>query len=205
LHLELHFALLSRSQLIAFTPNFFSDDDYKRKLGERFFDASVGGHIRHSCDHFQNLVNAHDHYSKATTPPLILTTFSYDERSRETKVQSERGEALKVIDRMVLVVPSLVLDTDILIGFLAAETNPMETFSVESTVARELTFVAHHGIHHLATISLMMDHMNYKLESSSCIGKAPSTVQFESRRAKVLSGEELEAEWVVDPHEPFPK
>jgi hypothetical protein len=176
-----------------------TDADFKRGL-DGFFGSSVGGHIRHSCDHFQNVLLAHDYYCNQTLAETTTTpelTFSYDERSRATSVQSQRGEALKAIDAMVVKVPTLALDTRIVIGFLAAETEPMETFSIQSTVARELSFVAHHGIHHLATIRLMMDRMAYKLDATSNIGKAPSTVQFEgaatpSPKSPLWSGPEAE-------------
>lgn len=45
--------------------------------------------------------------------------------------------------------------------------------SIDSNVLRELSFVAHHGVHHIATMKLMMDHMNYSNLPS--IGIANST------------------------------
>ena len=36
-----------------------------------------------------------------------------------------------------------------------------EYISIDSSALRELSFVAHHGVHHIAMMKLMMSYMNY--------------------------------------------
>ena len=54
-----------------------------------------------------------------------------------------------------------------------------ESVEVPSTVLRELFFVAHHGIHHAATIKSLILHHHGNVAAAMAdgtIGRAPSTV-----------------------------
>ena len=44
-----------------------------------------------------------------------------------------------------------------------------------STVARELSFVAHHAVHHLSMMKLMLKEQGYHVDED--VGKANSTVK----------------------------
>lgn len=58
-----------------------------------------------------------------------------------------------------------------------------EEFGLESTVARELGFAAHHAIHHMAVIKMIaVGHLKIPVDSlPSDFGRAPSTVHHDAR------------------------
>lgn len=151
-----------------------TDDDYRKKL-DVFFGASVGDHIRHSVNHFETLLSAAKHSGGG------LEVHNYDKRCRNTLMESERKIALQIIDEIATSLPRLRMDTSIHIGFVAASEadETFEEYGMQSTVARELSFVAHHSVHHLSTIRLMMNHLNYPCNFDDNIGKAPSTLRFD--------------------------
>lgn len=50
-----------------------------------------------------------------------------------------------------------------------------------STLHRELIFVAHHSIHHLAMIKLILTHMKYDQNIINNLGLAPSTMLYKKQ------------------------
>lgn len=153
------------------------DGDYKQKI-ESFYGASVGQHIRHSVNHFETLLSA----SKQSWGYDTEKVFNYDNRSRDTLLESDRETALRTIDGLASALPKLHLDSFVNIGFVASgKDESFQEYAMRSTVERELAFVTHHSIHHLSTIHLMMKHLNYP-EVDSTIGKAPSTMRFDAQK-----------------------
>jgi uncharacterized damage-inducible protein DinB len=122
-----------------------SPDAYRaRPLPE--VSGSIGEHVRHCLDHVDALVSA-DRSSD----------LSYDRRRRGTAVETDPAAALRSIQ---------LLRIKIAVGrWSAAAHEPIfvsSTISCDgdvatgmSTLAREITFVLNHTIHHQATIGLL--------------------------------------------------
>lgn len=139
-----------------------------------FYNASVGGHIRHILDHYQRVV-----YS-GQNPSLVL---NYDERKRDTLIESNLHAAVDAIDDMIKVIPSLDMARSVEVSFMGDD-KTFEAYTMRSSVERELSFVAHHGVHHLATIKMMMCSLGYSFAADSTIGVAVSTVKDNVEREK---------------------
>mmetsp|Transcript_23082 Transcript_23082/g.39040 ORF Transcript_23082/g.39040 Transcript_23082/m.39040 type:complete len:191 (+) Transcript_23082:150-722(+) len=145
------------------------------------FNASVGGHIRHSLDHFSILLSR----DFAAASPLDVV--DYDIRDRNTDIETNKDSAiaktcalLTTLDDM-FASPSAaqLMATPLTVRFVGDAASG-ETYSAPTSLAREMSFVAHHGIHHLATVKLMMQRMNYELGDG--VGKAFATIQHEQEQ-----------------------
>ena len=143
--------------------------------------ASIGMHIRHSMDHMELAV-------LAAGNPEENTELHYDLRVRGGTLESDMDMAKK----RILDVSDFLKDLDALSEkestlemvalrptkanfFLAAE--PTE-YKLPSTLGRELGFVAHHAIHHMAMIKLIAtNHAGLdEKDLPPDFGRAPSTV-----------------------------
>jgi hypothetical protein len=76
----------------AYLISIISNNDYSRKI-PKFHNASVGQHIRHSLDH----------YDKVLGEGLNDNQFciNYDERDRDTLVETDKTKALEKIDILI--------------------------------------------------------------------------------------------------------
>jgi hypothetical protein len=148
-----------------------SDVDYSKRV-EMIYNATVGGHIRHSINHFQTLlisIEQKDASPSTSSPP------NYDARSgeRNSEVEQNRTYALGVISSISETVSELETAHAIAIGFVGIvppsssgvgnQQQSYQYYSMDSTVLRELSFVAHHAVHHLAMIKLVMQQLDYRL------------------------------------------
>lgn len=143
--------------------------------------ASIGMHIRHSMDHVELAVLAAGH-------PDENSELHYDLRVRGGTLETDMDEAKKRILNVADVLKDIdklsesesALETVALrptkaTFFLSAE--PTE-YHLPSTLGRELGFVAHHAIHHMAMIKLIATN-HAGLDDSDLppdFGRAPSTV-----------------------------
>lgn len=168
--------------------------------------ASVGGHVRHSLDHFEKLVTAagqtdpadvpaatpsgvtaEDVDAAATAAPVVR----YDRRVRGGSIEKDPTAAIQVISSLLEELqalprgPSLrakrVAPTFMLGG--GGGGGGKEEFEFESNLERELFFCCHHGTHHDAMIQLILRGMGEKGElalrqAGKGFGVAPSTVAF---------------------------
>lgn len=147
--------------------------DYIKKC-PNFYNASVGGHMRHILDHYQRVVYSHQNSS------LVL---NYDERKRDTLIETNLSSAIESIDEMISTIPSLDLARTVEVSFMGDD-KTFEAYTMSSTVERELSFVAHHGVHHLATVKMIMQSLGYSFAANSTIGVAVSTVKDNASRGK---------------------
>jgi hypothetical protein len=141
--------------------------------------ATVGQHIRHSMDHMELAILLAKTYDRETAPHL-----HYDLRIRGGTVDHDMGEARK----RILNVDEVLMDltkSNHLWGPVQANfmLNGVDgvPFALTSTVGRELGFVAHHAIHHMAMIKLIATN-HIGLEERDLppdFGVAPSTVNYE--------------------------
>jgi len=121
-----------------------NDEQYACKQ-EAVFGGSIGGHVRHSLDHVQSIIDA-----------MQTGRLDYDHRLRGTKVESDRWVALDVIRRLIGQLTGAQHDTAdcelTLRSIVSAEKDLVE---VSTTLSRELIYVLSHTVHHNAMIAAM--------------------------------------------------
>lgn len=171
--------------------------------------ASVGGHMRHTLDHFAHCLGA--------LPPTAQlgghgTDFlgrsrkiRYDQRMRGGAVETDPREAAKLIvsfQESLRALPrgnegSLALRaTAVAPAFMIGDGEGGEggEHEFESNLERELFFCCHHGTHHDAMIQLIMKRMGGGAAERAAgikgLGVAPSTAGFRVRQEGGESADE---------------
>jgi hypothetical protein len=142
--------------------------DYCKKHPD-VFDSSVGMHMRHSFDHFSTaLGKAH--------------LLEYDRRGRGTAIETDLDDAKSKLRSLLSSLDDLQkhheqakLATDVRVEFVGDSKTGL-TFQLSSNIFRELAFVAHHGIHHLTIMQILLQKMGY--QSQKIVGMAPSTANY---------------------------
>lgn len=129
----------------------------------REVSGSVGGHVRHCLDHVAALA-AGVEYGR----------IRYDARLRGTAVESSRRAAVDEIARLVAGLDAVpAADVERSVSVLVRTSPDGPELPVPSTLARELTFVASHTVHHFAIIALLLHEMGVAVPPR--FGYAPST------------------------------
>lgn len=124
---------------------------------------SVGEHVRHGLDHVSSFAAA-----------LAGDELSYDRRLRGTTVETDPRTAVNEIERLCARLERCApvpLDRPLTLSSLVNPATPPIT--MRSTVARELSFVVHHTIHHCALIALLVEWQGGRVPHG--FGLAPST------------------------------
>lgn len=147
--------------------NIIKPADYIHK-NERIYNSSIGGHIRHSLDHFQCLAIT------AKFPSTSTNMANYDERKRKTEVETNPLAALAVIEQLQLSIHSWDLSQSVDVSFIA-DNFEFKSYTVTSTLGRELSFVAHHAVHHMSMVKLLLQELGYELPPD--LGIAMSTAK----------------------------
>lgn len=132
-------------------------------------DATIGQHTRHTLDHYRALFRGH------TESGLV----AYDKRERGTAVESDRSEAVTRIGALRKVVGAV--DAPALSSGVRIEVLPLPgcpEIPLDSTLGRELAFVTHHAVHHLAIIKMIAN--EFDLVCPTTFGRAPSTIAHDS-------------------------
>jgi len=117
-------------------------DEYRQRSRDR---SSIGAHLRHALEHVQCLVDA-----------VETGTVDYDRRARDPRLEEQPEalcetvlwlrERLAMLGEGALERPLNVRES------AAPDTGPTET---RSTIARELTFLSGHTLHHLEIAGLI--------------------------------------------------
>ena len=130
------------------------------------FEANIAGHVRHSLDHVQALLNG-----------IEGSTVRYDARRRGTDVETNRSAALAAIEGISQTLNTLEpqrwdqpLEVHVM---LTGDAGGGES-KVASTLGRELAFVLSHTIHHNAMIGAMAKALG--ADVPQWFGYAPSTI-----------------------------
>jgi hypothetical protein len=146
--------------------------------------ATIGQHLRHSLTHIRKVTDRVGDSS---------SVIDYDVRSRGTQVETNALSAAEEVASLIETTTQFYSETDMLsplsVQFMfGAGSGPHspEYFVIPSSLARELTFVAHHAIHHNSSILLIIrnnpsvfeDLDAQLLETVPDFGVAPSTVVF---------------------------
>jgi len=125
---------------------------------------SVGEHVRHCLDHVSSFAAA-----------LAGDELSYDRRLRGTTVEVDPWTAINEIERLFTRLERaapIALERPLTVSSLVEVGQP--PIVMRSTVARELSFVVHHTIHHCALIALLAEWQGMRVPHG--FGVAPSTM-----------------------------
>jgi hypothetical protein len=142
--------------------------------------ASIGQHFRHSLDHIERAAAAIGQGSNRVG-------IHYDLRSRDTPDETDWNAAKTRIDRIECKLHALtVLDATAsedtadqeyvdACFYLNGGQDAVEV-ALPSTLARELGFAAHHAIHHMAMVRIIVQQQGLSEIIPSDFGRAPSTI-----------------------------
>lgn len=106
---------------------------------------------------------------------------SFDERRRETPVETVRWAAINAINAIrqrINALPSIDNDAGLLLKTLPSV--PGSVITVKTTVGREVVFVLSHTTHHNAIICAMAKILG--VETSKRFGVAPSTIVYRDKK-----------------------
>ena len=132
---------------------------------------TIGKHLRHTLDHFGAIV----------TGTQSDETIEYDQRARGVAVETDRDAALEQISGLRTGLTELRPNLDGPVRIRVMLSGDGTESELDSTVAREVAFATHHGIHHVAMMKAIAGEMGVALDGE--IGKAPSTIQHERAAA----------------------
>ncbi len=138
-----------------------------------FFNASVGGHIRHNLDHYTNFFRG-----------LAAGRIDYESRERNPAVEADPAAARAALQTIGTQFAALS-PTDIEAGCSVRVNTDSDDASDPhqwsgSTVRRELQFLLGHAIHHHAQVAAMVRTLG--IEPAEGFGMAPSTLRHHARQ-----------------------
>lgn len=133
-------------------------DQYNAK-SQGAFTSSIGEHMRHILDHYQALMLGWE--SKYV---------DYNQRTRHSKVESDI-QLVRACWQQVNQWLNTLTDSE--------QTTSIQVFTehnlVQSTLARELSFVSSHAVHHFAFVKQLVANFNIRLPAE--LGVAPATIK----------------------------
>lgn len=127
--------------------------------------SSVGQHVRHILDHFMVFKDG-----------LESHVIDYNIRSRGNPVETDPQAAANITLELIDWFQQTALENttiDIISEISVADT---QTMTIESNLARELTYLVNHTIHHLAYASLVAKQLNQPIGRD--LGIAPATATY---------------------------
>jgi hypothetical protein len=146
--------------------------DYQAVLPPHF-SSSIGAHIRHIIDHFNALKDG-----------LDSGEINYNKRSRHSDVEKSPKSAIAacsdISEWLSETCSNKILNQHLMV---TSEIDISHTKSTrcESTLERELVFVASHAIHHYALVRIMRNMQGKVLPKT--FGYAPATITYLNRSA----------------------
>ncbi len=152
------------------------DDETYGRCVPAVMNASVGGHYRHTLDHFRSLLEA-EHAG----------VVDYDRRVRGTEIESDRVAAVAETQRLtelLELLPAGWSDRNINVRTLACYGRGASG-GTRSTAGREAIFCVMHAVHHYALIRVICGLLGQPLAGN--FGVAPSTVAARVTNPPVLA------------------
>jgi hypothetical protein len=164
--------------------------------------ASVGQHFRHSTDHMERVAASilkaekrQNNNQEAKLQYDIRVRGGNDENDMNVAEERIRRVTRLFKDEIDAVTASSSSSSDVndepmldnqrvLACFLLSGDPSEDEFLLSSTIERELGFVAHHAIHHLAMVKIITMHTLAMLPPGALpegFGMAPSTIVYESK------------------------
>jgi hypothetical protein len=150
------------------------------------FAGPVGAHVRHVIEHYEALLQG-----------LRTGAVDYDSRPRDTQLETSphlaRRRLLALHQQLVHLTPGLLNQAVQVLG--QGGTVGDFSFSVASSLGRELAFLASHAVHHFA---LLAPHLHrHGVAVPAYFGRAPGTVAHEIATRALAALVETQAETQV--------
>ncbi len=144
------------------------------------FSRAIGPHLRHIVEHYEALLRAIDPHSE--TNEIVI---EYDVRQRDRSVEASIEAARERLHQLLyrfdtlqslafVQNPNLSVQVRLTVGL-----EGKHLVLTDSTLGRELLFVANHTFHHFALLVHYCREVGVELGQD--FGKAPSTIAFEKR------------------------
>jgi len=130
------------------------------------FGSGVGPHMRHVLDHYASFISG-----------VELGIINYDDRERNTLVERSLDACIQKARELLATLHGLAIDGDAPVEVIAsANTFGGKADLSESTLARELQFLASHTVHHYALIAIASRLQGIMPDKQ--FGIAPSTLKY---------------------------
>ena len=166
-----------------------------------YVNASIGQHYRHSLDHIElaALVAQQQQSLAIDCDNNIIPELHYDLRVRGGKLESDLQLCRERIVNIVNVFESLQqtttptdnknnedttqLTNEPIKAYFNLSSTTNDEIALPTTIGRELGFVVHHSIHHMAMCKVIALHTLKLTEDELPVGfgKAPSTLLFDNK------------------------
>ena len=142
------------------------DDDVYVSTSPMSPRGSIGGHLRHILDFYQNFVAGID-----------SGHINYNLRQREAMLERERGHATQTISKTIGALQSLARLEGERPLLVSTEENDESTPAwCASSVLRELDFLRSHTIHHYSLVAMLL--RLHDIDPGEDFGVAPSSLKY---------------------------
>jgi len=144
-----------------------TDEQYCEPVPQAF-SSGIGGHYRHSLEHFLPLLDQPD-----------ADLVDYDARERDTEIETVREHALAVTRQCLtkarsISAENLNRDVQVRCSVCANAESPVSG----STYGREIMYAIIHAVHHYALIKVMCNLL--EVAQPAGFGMAPSTIRHQN-------------------------
>ena len=129
------------------------------------FGSSVGSHMRHVLDHYNSLVNG-----------LSSGVVDYDDRVRGTKIETDLVTCISVAKELKCRLEKLEIELGKSVRVIVSANTGESDAGSESSIGRELQFLASHTVHHYALIAIASRMQG--ITPLDSFGVAPSTLKY---------------------------
>jgi hypothetical protein len=146
-------------------------ENYSQPLGPPY-SATVGKHYRHVIDHFVCLARG-----------IREGVIDYDDRERNESLENSRDAARRATQYLLGSLQLLTardVDAPCSVAYSVGYRDAT-ALSIQSTVAREISYCVSHAIHHFAIIRLVCAELGVRLPET--FGVAPSTLKYRATHA----------------------
>ena len=148
------------------------DQRYASPPGPGSPSRRVGSHLRHCLDYYLCFLRG-----------LEDGRIDYDRRDRQGALETERGTALDLLERIIARLESIPEDSSERLVEVCVDAVPVEEADAawsRSSVGRELRFLTSHTTHHFALIALVLKGQG--IDPGPEFGVAPSTLAYKKKQ-----------------------
>lgn len=139
-----------------------SKDQYTAKI-DVLPHSTMGAHVRHLLEFFDCFLSGFE-----------KKEVDYQNRKRDLNLEEIPSKAVEKCDEIILAFSKLSLNAnDLIIVWSEMDEKPQK---LKSTIAREIEYLFHHMVHHLALIGVYLRSQGRDIPEN--FGVAPSTISF---------------------------
>ena len=135
-------------------------------------EATIGQHFRHILEFYICLEKG-----------AKTGTVSYDDRKRNSLIETDRDYAIDVIEELIHFINSMKGDCSLTMRANYSPASEEQTI-IQTSLYRELAYTLDHTVHHLAIIKIALSEDEDKVEVDSNFGVAPSTIRYRKQCAQ---------------------